>query len=78
MVRILGKAPMKLEPLWHRILSALNLGWFTCRQLAKMLSVSEISISKSIHRLLDDGLVHAYGKKKVRYGRPLKVWGLAP
>lgn len=68
---------MSCLTLWRRVLSALSLGWFTCRQLAKMLSVGEIAVSKALQRLLEDGLVMAYGKLKGRNGRPLKVWGLA-
>jgi len=68
---------MSREPVWKRVLSALGLGPLTMSQLAKMLSVTQQSISLALAWCMKHGYVVRKGYKHYKHGQPARLYRLA-
>jgi len=68
---------MRPDPVWKRILKALELGPMTRHQLCLCLSMSLSSIEAALGWLAARGAILVVGKlKKNRQGHPLWIYGL--
>jgi hypothetical protein len=69
---------MRPDPVWKRILKALELAPMTRHQLCMCLSTSLSSIESALGWLAGRGAVLVVGRlKKNRQGHPLWIYGLA-
>lgn len=67
---------MRPEPVWKRILKALELGAMTGYQLMRCLSLSMRSIEDGLHYLFGLRAISIVGKVKLGKSRPAWLYGL--